>query len=130
MKNHPLSPLQNVRHLSQQIREARANRSIPCLLGQGFVITQTGSYSCFGEGEFNGKKGYNFAGRWNNCVRFTREQAEQIAASIEVPFDIEVVHVNEARDRDEARAIDLLKYYWTNRQSFRAAIAKLEGGAK
>ena len=124
MKNHPFSPIHNVRDLIKKIRAARSNRGITCILGQGFVLTLAGSHRCFTECEFGGKKGYNFSGQWDDCVRYTREDAEEIMNNIEVPYDIEVVHVNEARDRLEAESAKLLNYYWTNRKSFRDAVKK------
>jgi hypothetical protein len=98
-----------------EAKSARVDRSIPCLLGEGYTIAQKGRASCL---TTHGKM-WKFVGAWNNAIYFTRERAEKVLAKIsdQLPFEVEIIHYNEARDRMERVALELIKTVWPKRHA-------------
>jgi len=82
----------------RDIRETRSNRSVPCLMGCGFTIAIKGRTQTIQKND----QGYSFFGMWNRGAIYWKQETA-IAGMNElqgsVPFDLEVIHYNEIRDR-------------------------------
>ena len=98
-----------------QAKSARVDRSIPCLLGEGFTIAEKGRASCL----TSRNKKWMFIGQWDNAIYFTRQRAEEVLTKIsdQLPFEVEIVHRNELRDRMERIALELIKLMWPQRHA-------------
>jgi hypothetical protein len=98
---------QSIKSLIRDIREIRRNKSVPCLLGEGYTIAIKGTISTISRQS----NGFNFSGTWNRGTSYWTQEAatkgaEQLRSSL--PFEIEVIHHNDIRDRHEASAINIL----------------------
>ena len=97
----------SLKNFIRDLREIRNNKSVPVLLGQGYTIAVKGRISTISrQGE-----GFNFSGTWNRGASYwTREVAtkgaEQLRSSL--PFEIEVIHHNDIRDRHEKVAREMV----------------------
>lgn len=100
----------SVRTCLQVIRETRANRSVPALLGCGYTVAIAGSTSCFARVA----EGYNFSGSWNRGTTYwSRDTANDVKRQIQVarhPLadQLVVIHHNDLRDLSEKSAISCL----------------------
>jgi hypothetical protein len=99
---------QSIKNLIRDLREIRRDKSVPCLLGQGYTIAVKGSISTI----YRQSGGFiKFTGTWNRGVSYwTQETATKGAAQLRssLPFEIEVIHHNDIRDRHEAFALSTL----------------------
>lgn len=98
----------------RDLREIRNDKSVPILLGQGYTLAVKGQISTISRQG----AGFNFSGTWNRGVSYWTKEvaakgAEQLRASL--PFEIEVIHHNDIRDRHEAVALELVKTLFRNR---------------
>jgi len=98
---------QSIKTLINDLREIRRNKSVPCLLGEGYTIAIKGTISTISRQG----GGFNFSGTWNRGVSYWTQEAatkgaEQLRSSL--PFEIEVIHHNDIRDRHEASATNIL----------------------
>ena len=107
---------QMIKKCIRAIRQARSDRNVPALVGQGYTIAVQGSPSCLHRiGE-----GFNFSARWDSgSVYWSHDDAQDILAALQplVDMDLEVVHRNDLRDRDEASQVSLLNWLWTMRHT-------------
>jgi hypothetical protein len=104
----------HIKTLIGDLREIRANKSVPVLLGQGYTIAIKGQISTIQRQD----GGFNFIGTWNRGASYwTRERAEKGAAQLQpgLPFELEVIHHNDIRDRHEAVALEFVKSYFPHR---------------
>jgi hypothetical protein len=106
----------SIKTLISDLREIRRDKSVPCLLGEGYTIAVKGSISTISrQGD-----GFNFTGTWNRGVSYwTQETATKGAAQLRssLPFEIEVIHHNDIRDRHEAFALSTLPAVFKLRNS-------------
>jgi hypothetical protein len=98
---------ESIKNLIRDLREIRRNKSVPCLLGEGYTIAIKGTISTISRQG----SGFNFSGTWNRGVSYWNQEtaikgAEQLRPHL--PFEIEVIHHNDIRDRHEASAINIL----------------------
>lgn len=92
---------QHLKNMIRDLREIKANKSVPCLLGQGFTIAVKGSTNTIQR--IDG--GFNFGGTWNRRTSYwTREVAQKGLAQLQTPLELEVIHHNDIRDRHEVEA--------------------------
>ena len=105
---------QHIKTMISDIRETRANRSVPCLMGCGWTIAMKGQTTCIEKVD----GGYSFLGMWNRrSVYWEKKTALAGMREIQpkVPFELEVIHHNDLRDRHEGRAIDFVKNFFPHR---------------
>jgi hypothetical protein len=91
----------------RDLREIKANKSVPCLLGEGFTIAIKGSPQTI----IKRDGGYAFHGSWNRgAIYWRQEVAEKGMAELQpnTPLDLEVIHYNDIRDRHEKVARDMV----------------------
>jgi hypothetical protein len=91
----------------RDIRETRSNRSVPCIMGSGFTIAIKGRTQSIEKRE----GGYSFLAMWNrNSIYWTKKTAIAGMKELQprVPFDLEVIHYNDLRDRHEKVASEML----------------------
>jgi len=109
----------------QHLREIKADRATPALLGEAWTIAKKDGY--FTIARTKDRKGYNFAGLWNRrSVYWTKAKAEKVLATIQenAPFQLDVIHLHTARDRYETVLLGILSQLFPNRHKV------LKGGAK
>ena len=91
----------------RDIRETRSNRSVPCLMGEGFTIAIKGRSQTIQKND----QGYSFFGMWNRGAIYWKQETA-IAGMNElqgsVPFELEVIHYNQIRDRHEENAREMV----------------------
>jgi hypothetical protein len=105
-----------IKTLISDLREIKRNKSVSCLLGQGHTIAVKGQISTISRQG----GGFNFSGSWNRGASYwTEEVAAKGAAQLRssLPFEIEVIHHNDIRDRHEAFAKDSLCSFFKHRNS-------------
>lgn len=98
------------------IREARSDRNVPAMVGKGYTVAVDGTSSCLHRIGDN----FNFSATWNSgSVYWSRDDAQEILAALQplVDMDLEVVHRNDLRDRDETCQARLLNWLWTMRHT-------------
>jgi hypothetical protein len=99
-----------VRTCTKAIRETRADRSVPALLGCGYTVAIRKSPSCYAQVE----GGFNFSGTWNRGTCYwTKATAIKVLMSIvearhPLADQLVVTHHNDLRDIAEKRAYDCL----------------------
>jgi hypothetical protein len=101
----------NLKTLINDLREIKANKSVPVLLGQGFTIAVKGQIQTINRQD----GGFNFIGTWNRGASYwTREKAEKRLAQLQphVQLDLEVIHYNDIRDRHEVFAKSAVSSYF------------------
>jgi hypothetical protein len=106
---------QMLKDMIDHAKSARVDRSIPCLLGEGYTIAIKDQTSCL----TTHGKAWKFIGCWNSAVYFTRQRAEQVLAKVsgQLPFEVEIIHYNEARNRMERLALEVIKLMWRKRHA-------------
>jgi hypothetical protein len=105
-----------IKTLISDLREIKRNKSVSCLFGQGHTIAVKGGISTISRQG----KGFNFSGSWNRGVSYwTEEVATKGAAQLRssLPFEIEVIHHNDIRDRHEAFAKNAICSFFKHRNS-------------
>ncbi len=105
---------ESIKAAIENIRETRANRSVPCLMGYGWTIAVKGQTTCIEKRE----GGFSFFGMWNRrSVYWKQETALAGMREIQpnVPFELEVIHHNDLRDRHEQVSTDIVKTFFQNR---------------
>ena len=110
----------SLKNFINDLREIKRNKSVSCLLGQGHTIAVKGQISTISRQS----GGFNFSGTWNRGVSYwTREVAtkgaEQLRSSL--PFEIEVIHHNDIRDRHEKVAREMVCTLFKNRHNIALA---------
>lgn len=97
-----------LRSFIKSAREARQDREIKMLIGEGYTIAIRDSVSCL---SLQGK-GYNFGGTWNRqTVYYTESKAHEILAALsDHPHfhKLEVIHRNDLRNRTERTALKMI----------------------
>jgi len=92
---------QHLKTMIRDLREIRNNKSVSCLMGQGYTIALKGGIQTIQRKD----GGFNFVGTWNRGASYwTREVAEKGLAQLDVPLELEVIHHNDIRDRHEVHA--------------------------
>jgi len=105
-----------IKTLIRDLREIKNNKSVSCLLGQGHTIAVKDGISTISRQG----NGFNFSGTWNRGVSYwTEEVANKGAAQLRtyLPFEIEVIHHNDIRNRHEVFAKNALCSLFKHRNS-------------
>jgi hypothetical protein len=105
---------ESIKSAIENIREARANRSVPCLMGCGWTIAVKGQTTCIEERG----GGYSFFGMWNRRSIYWKQEtalAGMREIQLKVPFELEVIHHNILRDRHEQVSTDIVKTFFRHR---------------
>jgi hypothetical protein len=107
-----------IRSAVKTIREARADRSIPALMGYGWTVAIRDSNSCL---SLEAGNGYSFAGSWNRkSVFYTKTAATRILFDLRQSrpeLSLVVAHHNDLRDRQEQSALECLAACLLHRNS-------------
>jgi hypothetical protein len=113
--NTPRTTKKILKTMIDEAKAARIDRSIPCLLGEGYTIAEKGRASCLTS---HGKM-WKFIGCWSSAIYWNRANAEKVLAKIapQLPFEAEIIHYNEARDRMEHIALGAIKLMWPKRHA-------------
>lgn len=105
-----------LKNLIVEIREARANRNVPCLISSGYTIVRSESSNCI---QLVGE-GVNFLGSWNRgALCFEQDRAWQVANDLteKNSLKLEVIHLHDLRDRSEKINVELVRSMFQHRKS-------------
>ena len=110
----------SLKNFISDLREIKANKSVSMLLGQGFTLAVKGQISTISRQG----GGFNFSGTWNRGVSYWTQEvatkgAEQLRSSL--PFEIEVIHHNDIRDRHEKVAREMVCTLFKHRHNISLA---------
>lgn len=93
----------------KDIRAARTDRSIPCLIGEAWTVAVKDQHNAYARVD----GGYNFSGEWNNGTTYWAYQnAVKVLSAVQAQrkdIEVELVHHNNLRDRSEQASTRLLK---------------------